>query len=152
MNMLSKLLKNKYLHLAIRILIALVFIIASIEKIADPFDFANDIKNYDILSNFLINITAIILPWVELFVGLMILLGIKIKANSILVIIMLLIFNIAVFSAWMRGLNIDCGCYGDVAHQTVGWQKLLENFLLIGLSFILYFFPNKSFSFENKEA
>ncbi len=148
--MFSKILSNKYLHIILRILLAMVFIITGISKIVIPIDFAKNISNYDMLPNFLVNIVAIVLPWIELISGLMLLLGIRIKANTILMIIMLLIFNIAICTAMVRGLDIDCGCYADITQQSVGFKKLLENFGLILIALLLYYFPNNHFNFESK--
>ena len=48
-----------------RILLGLIFIIASIDKIIDPAGFARDISNYHFVPFGFENIIAIILPWLE---------------------------------------------------------------------------------------
>ncbi len=147
----DKIIENKYLHLIARIIVGLVFIIFAVGKIATPLDFAKSISNYDILPFFLVNITAIVLPWIELIAGIFLIFGIKIKANSLLIGVMLLVFNLAIIIAWARGLNIDCGCSANVADQKVGWEKLLENFGLIALLILLFFKTNYNFSFDKND-
>jgi uncharacterized membrane protein YphA (DoxX/SURF4 family) len=92
------------------------------------------------------------LPWLELISGMMLIFGIKLKANSIITGGLLIIFIIAVFSAMMRGLNINCGCFSNKI-TIVGWNKILENTGLLLLAIALYFTQSRKFSFlENNEA
>ncbi|MGD8306003.1 MAG: MauE/DoxX family redox-associated membrane protein [Ignavibacteria bacterium] len=129
--------KNKYLLFVIRIIIAFVFILAGIEKISDPETFSVSIQNYKILPLILINITAIILPWIELITGILLLLGILVKENSYLISTMLVIFILAIGISLARGLNIDCGCFGTRLGAEIGLFKLGENVILLIMSIIL---------------
>ncbi|MDR0927853.1 MAG: DoxX family membrane protein [Ignavibacteria bacterium] len=140
---------NQYINLIIRIVVAGVFIFTGISKIIEPTLFAKDIANYDMLWSLLINLMAIILPWLELITGILFLFGIQPKPNAILIAAMLLLFNIAVGVAWARGLDIHCGCYAAVAEEAVGIGKLAENFaLLAGVAFVFFFNDNR-ISFSN---
>ncbi len=146
----NKILENKYVHLISRILIGLVFVIFGASKIDDTLGFAKDISNYDILPFFLVNATAIILPWIELVAGILLICGVKIRANALLITAMLIVFNLAIIIAMARGLNIDCGCYATIAEQKVGWRKLIENFGLIALLTMMFFKTNYSFTLEKE--
>jgi len=140
--------KNKYINLIIRIVVGFIFIITGISKIVEPAQFVREISNYDMMFRQLINLMAIILPWLEIVTGFLFVFGVRIKANIILLAAMLLMFNFAVAVAWARGLDINCGCYSNLAEQTVGFTKLAENFaLLIGLVFV-FLFPNNKLSLE----
>lgn len=103
---------QKKLILGIRIALGIVFVYASIDKILHPAAFAQDVYNYQILPDALINITALILPWFELFLGTCLIVGILtpgalLSANALLIVFMIaLIFNLS------RGLNVHCGCFG----------------------------------------
>ncbi len=143
----KKLLENQYLSLIARVLVSWIFIYAAIGKIADPQTFSKEISNYALFPMFLINISAIGLPWLELFTGILLLLGIRIKANSIITGGLLVVFIIAVLSAMFRGLNINCGCF---SHKIVyvGWTKVLENTGLLLCTVYLFFYPMKQLSIE----
>jgi uncharacterized membrane protein YphA (DoxX/SURF4 family) len=148
----KKLLNNDYLILASRLFLGFFFVLAAIGKIADPTTFAKEMGNYQIFPFFSLNIFALILPWLELISGMMLIFGIKLKANSIITGGLLIIFIIAVFSAMMRGLNINCGCFSNKI-TIVGWNKILENTGLLLLAIALYFTQSRKFSFlENNEA
>ncbi len=134
-------LKNSYISLIARVVVGLMFIIVGASKIGNTASFANEIGNYDMLPGFTLNFLALTLPWIEVFVGILLILGIKLKANSMLSSALLLAFTLAVAIAFARGLNIECGCYSSIAEQTVGWTKILQNTGLLLLSLYVYFHP-----------
>ena len=101
-----------YLIAITRLYLALVFILSGLDKINDLAQFAQSIENYRIFPTFIINLFAITIPWIELVAGGLLLLGIFIKENSIIISSMLLVFTLAVLSAVLRDLDIECGCRG----------------------------------------
>ncbi len=129
-----------YMDFLIRCIIGIVFLWACYSKILDPGNFSREIANYHAVPFGLENTIAIILPWVELFIGIGLIAGIYINANAFLSGFLLILFNLLVFQAMIRGFNIECGC-GLKEGQMVGYGKLFENFLLlIGSIFV---FRNK---------
>ena len=142
----NTILNNKYFLLAIRILLGVVFIYAAISKAGDPEGFARAIANYKLLPIFLINIFAIILPWIELCAGILLVFGVLVKENSLILSGLLMIFIIAILISLARGLNIDCGCFGTVGGTKVGIQKILENIGLLLSAIILIKFESNSFT------
>ena len=121
----------------IRFLLGFVFIVASYDKIIDPIQFSRDIANYHIVPFGLENSIAIILPWLELFLGLGLILGIFIDGSSIISGCLLILFNLLVIQAIMRGFNIECGC-GLKDGEMVGWSKVIENLVLVGASYLTF--------------
>lgn len=137
----KNILQNEYLGLIVRIIVGAMFVVVGLAKVADPVLFAKEITNYNLMPDFSINIFAIVLPWVELISGLLLIAGVRIRANAVIIGAMLIMFIIAVASAWARGLNINCGCFSHIAQETVGLKKILENTGLLILCIYLYFFP-----------
>ncbi|MEN6295698.1 MAG: MauE/DoxX family redox-associated membrane protein [Chloroherpetonaceae bacterium] len=144
----KKLLNNEYVLLICRIVVGLMFIVVGVGKIANPEEFAKEIANYQILPYLFVNITAIIIPWIELFAGILLLLGVQTKSSSIVIAVMTVVFTIAVIIAIAKGLNIECGCYSNIASQQVGLPKVLENIGLLILTFIIILSDNKKFSLK----
>lgn len=130
---------NKYLNQILRIILGLIFIFSGVEKISNPAEFAQSIENYRLLPIISINLIAIILPWLELISGMLLLFGIKSKENSIIITSMMIVFTSAVIIAIFRNLDIDCGCFGTLAAQKVGFRKVIENIVLISIGFIIFF-------------
>ena len=147
----TNILSHKYFLLTIRIIVGFVFIFAAISKVSEPEEFARAISNYKLLPIYLINILAIVLPWIELCAGILLVFGISVKENSAILSGLLLVFIIAIAISLARGLNIDCGCFGTTGGTKVGIQKLLENFGLLLLGLILIKFGSKSPSLSKQE-
>lgn len=94
-----------------RLILGGVFILASLDKIANPGDFASAIGNYHVLPFGLENLLALILPWLELLTGIFIIAGIMVDGAAIMIIIMNMIFIVAISQALARGISIECGCF-----------------------------------------
>lgn len=114
----------------IRLILAFLFILAAIEKLKNPFAFALTIDAYQIFPSFFINIATTLIPWFELFIGFGLLFNFKIKANLYLYFVLMIAFTILVVVAITKGLDIECGCFGESSSK-VGFSKILENLLII---------------------
>jgi len=127
--------------LAARLIMAGIFIYASIEKIAEPAKFANDVYNYQILPDVLINLTALVLPWLELLLGLCLLTGVWLPGAVLAVNGLLIAFLTALVFNLARGLDVNCGCFGAAGlgpSMSTGWYLLRDvGFLAIG-AFLFY--------------
>lgn len=121
-----------------RVILSFIFIYAGADKISDPAGFSQAIQNYKLFPSVIINFLAITVPWLELVCGLLLLVGINTRENSLIISSMLFLFTLAIGISMVRGLNFDCGCFGRPS--PIGWQRLLENFslLIIGIVLILY--------------
>jgi hypothetical protein len=130
------------------LILAGIFIYASLDKIAHPVAFAKDVYNYQILPDALINLTALVLPWLELFLGLCLLAGIwlpgaVLTANGLLIVFLAaLVFNLA------RGLDINCGCFStgsEAPAMSAGWYLLRDaGFLAVGIFLFYAVFFNRA--------
>lgn len=132
-----------------RLLIGGILIYASFNKIVDPGGFAKAIANYHIIPFGLENSMAIILPWLELAVGICLILGLFIDGAAFLVIIMMVIFIVAITFAILSGYNIECGC-GLKPGELVGIQKIIEDLTYLILALIILKRPNRRFELYPK--
>lgn len=144
--MIKSILSNHYVVLALRLLLGLTFLFASIDKISNPSAFATAIANYRLTSGALTLIAATVLPWIELLCGLAILAGTYLRGATLLLCVMLSAFTLAVITGLIRGLDISCGCFTlDPDVNRIGWQKVFENMGLILASIILFFSQTNKF-------
>lgn len=140
-----------YLIAITRIYLALVFILSGLDKINNLSAFATSIENYDVLPIQIINLIAIVIPWIEVITGGLLLLGFYIKENSIIIGTLLAVFSLAVLSAVLRNLDIDCGCQGTFDGQKVGIVKIIENVSLIIVSILSIKFPKQVLTFVRQQ-
>lgn len=140
----KSILANKYLILFSRLILGFIFVYAAVEKISDPDGFAVSISNYRMLPIPLVNIFAIALPWLELITGILLIYGICTKENSFIIGSLMLVFTVMVLIAVLRGLDIECGCFGTGDARKVGLIKIIENLILLIVSFNLFKVSKKS--------
>tara|TARA_Y100001970_G_scaffold28452_1_gene34849 strand:- start:1264 stop:1746 length:483 start_codon:yes stop_codon:yes gene_type:complete len=142
---LTKILFNFCLFLCVYY-IGFTFIVASFDKIVDPYEFSKNISAYEITPYWINNFVALILPWIELICGILIFFGLiqffKYNSNFIdvpnnLIIIMLLWFIFILSIASIRGLDIDCGCGLD--EKTTPYDRLIEDIYLFIVTIIIKF-------------
>jgi len=139
-----------YVYHTCRIILALVFIIASIEKIQRPWDFGRAIFVYDMMNGWMayfISPMAIIMPMLELVTGVLLLANRLVRPSALLILAMNIVFVIAILSAMMRGMDIDCGCGLDVGVLAIiaGTQadagSLVRDFVIIAMNLVVLFSP-----------
>jgi len=129
---------HPYLLLLVRCFLGVVFIVAAIDKIALPEAFAISIEAYKLLPIQAINVVALIVPWVELVCGLFLIADVMKRASAALLSALLIVFIVALISALLRELKIDCGCFGPSHATPVGWGKVMEDVGLLILAVYLY--------------
>lgn len=117
-----------------QVALGLLFLVASLAKIGDAGAFALQIHHYRLLPFGLENLVAVTLPWIELLAALAILLRLSPRAGSVVVAWLMGLFVVVVAAAVVRGLDIECGCFGTADAGRVGVAKLLENLGLLALA------------------
>lgn len=124
-------LTHPWLTVRVQIALGAIFVAAALPKITDPPSFAHMIYNYRILPSALINITAIVMPWVELLCGLALILGIWTKPARSLVAAMLVVFMIAITINLARGNAIDCGCFDTSAANKTHEERIRDMWIVL---------------------
>ncbi len=113
---------------------------ASLDKIQDPAQFSRDIANYHVMPFGLENLSAIVVPWLELLIGIGLIIGVMVDGAALISFSLMLLFIVLISQAILRGFNIECGC-GLKEGQLVGWEKILENIVFLGASYLVLIRP-----------
>jgi uncharacterized membrane protein YphA (DoxX/SURF4 family) len=109
-----------WLATAARLLVGGVFVVAGLLKLPDPAAAVRAVRAYRLLPESVVAPVAFGLPVVEIAVGLALLAGVFVRTAAISSAVLLVVFLAAVGSAWARGLQIDCGCFGSVGQVAAG--------------------------------
>ena len=109
-----------------QIALGVFFVAAALPKIADPPSFAHMVYNYRIVPGALINLMALTMPWIELFSGLALILGIWTGTARTLVAAMLVMFIVAISINLARHNVIDCGCFDVTAAGKTPEERLAD--------------------------
>jgi uncharacterized membrane protein YphA (DoxX/SURF4 family) len=77
------------------------------------FIFAFGIDSYQMLPSWAVQWLALVLPWLELALGLLLIAGIALRWVASITTALLVVFMIALARAAILGLAINCGCFGQ---------------------------------------
>lgn len=115
--------------LVLRLFLAGLFLFAAWDKILHPEAFSTTVDRYHLLPRVLVNLFALWLPWVEMVVGVTMLLGIWARASAGLMSAMMLMFLVAIFQAVLRGIDTHCGCFtqGGEAKDPVSFLTVFRD-------------------------
>lgn len=128
----------QWLFLLCRLLLGLVFVYASYDKILHPQAFALAVFNYQIVPEPTINLIALILPWLELLLGLCLLFAVWLPGATVLGAGLLIVFLGALIYNQSRGLNMHCGCFStEVQEGPAGLGTVLRDLVFLAVSLYL---------------
>jgi len=109
-----------WLATAARLLLGVVLVVAGALKLPDPAAAERAVRAYRLLPEGLVGPMAFGLPVLEIAVGLALLTGVVVRTAAIAAAVLLTGFIAAIVSAWSRGLQIDCGCFGGGGEVAAG--------------------------------
>ncbi|MQA08666.1 MAG: DoxX family membrane protein [Pseudonocardiaceae bacterium] len=95
-----------------RLGLAAVWLISGGVKVADLNQTYVAVSAYELLPAGAVSVVASAMPFLELALGALLLAGLGTRLVAALSIVVLLAFIGALLQAWVRGLSIDCGCFG----------------------------------------
>lgn len=121
-----------------RIVISAVLIVSAVGKIYGIVDFGRVVYSYNLLPDNLIIPVTYLVPYLELSIGLMILLNLQPQWAYAAGIVMLTIFTVVSFIRYINGDISDCGCFGSIIKRQNDWKLFLENSVLVVLIIYLW--------------
>jgi uncharacterized membrane protein YphA (DoxX/SURF4 family) len=143
-----------------RLIVGGVLLVAGGLKVTKPTESANATAAYKILPTEMAHIVGYALPWLEVAIGLLLILGIMVRQAAIVAGLIMVVFIGAIASVWARGLLIDCGCFGGggvidpslaaQVHRTY-FIEIMRDLGLALCALYLYFFPYGKFGIEKAE-
>jgi uncharacterized membrane protein YphA (DoxX/SURF4 family) len=118
----------------VRWFLGAAFLYMGLRKALAPFEFLELVRQYDVVTNpFLLNLIASLLPWFEVFCGLLLIMGVAVRGSALVLIAMLVPFTWLVVRRALAlsaqglpfcAIKFDCGCGGG---EVFICHKLIEN-------------------------
>lgn len=135
---LQKMIRNKYILIAFRLVVGGMFIWAGVTKIIDPLGFAQNIANYRVFPDGISFFLALVVPWIEVICGVFLILGLFRSASALLLSAFLVVFLVLIAATLIRGIDIDCGCFGSLSGK-VDYKLILTDSILLFFCLNIYF-------------
>ena len=133
------------LPLIFRVILGIMFIYASYDKILDPAGFSKNIHNFHITPTAVENLAALIIPWLELIIGVFLIFGLFLEGTTSIVMVLLIFFIGILSQAVFRGIDVHCGCFkleadaGTTNFRLELIKRICEDIIYLGMAFIVKF-------------
>ncbi|MEV8371965.1 MauE/DoxX family redox-associated membrane protein [Kribbella sp. NPDC056861] len=142
-----------WVSLVARLVLGGVMLVAGALKVTDPEAATQAVRAYELLPQGFDGIVGLLLPFLEIAIGLLLIVGYGVRPAAVAAGVFMLLFIAAVSSAWARGLAIDCGCFGGGGQVAPGQTKYLQEILrdagLLALAVWLFVQPFSKFALES---
>jgi uncharacterized membrane protein YphA (DoxX/SURF4 family) len=138
-----------------RLILGGVLLVAGALKVTDPYGSATSVRAYQMLPIDLANFLGFVLPFAEVAIGIFLIVGIWVRLAAVAGAALMIMFIIAIGQAWVRGISLDCGCFGKggllETDKLPVWNYTLEiarDIVLAVVGGYLYRFPQGKLGFD----
>jgi protein-disulfide isomerase/uncharacterized membrane protein YphA (DoxX/SURF4 family) len=139
-----------WLGTVIRLGLGAIWLWAGIDKVGDPRQFAQAVRAYDVLPEWLVKAVGYGLPVLEICIGVLLVVGVLTRIAAVVSAALYVVFLVGIIQVAARGLKIDCGCFGgggisDTTHYTL---EILRDVGLLILAVYLVLWPMTRISID----
>jgi uncharacterized membrane protein YphA (DoxX/SURF4 family) len=106
-----------------RLVVGGVLVAAGLMKLPDPAGSVRAVRAYDLLPESVVPTIGHGLPIFEVCVGVLLIVGLGTRIVAVLAGLLMVAFIIGISAAWLRGLQIDCGCFGGGGYAADATRK-----------------------------
>jgi uncharacterized membrane protein YphA (DoxX/SURF4 family) len=142
-----------WISLAVRLGAAAIMIWAGVAKLMDPPSAVRATRAFRILPEALVPFVGHALPYLELTVGFLLLIGLFVRWVAVVYLLMMAAFIAGTAWAWIRGYQIDCGCFGGGGDLAAGVKAnyvahMIQRVEFVALGVWLLVLPQSALSFD----
>ena len=137
-----------------RLTLGVTLVWAGAIKVTSPALSAQAVRAFQILPWDLAGYVGYAQPVAEILVGLLLVTGLMTRAAAVVGGLLMVAFIIGIISVWVRGLSIDCGCFGGggtiAASQTQYLKDVLRDAGLVLCAAWLVVRPRTAYSLDHR--
>lgn len=127
----------RMLGILARMALGIVFLVAAWDKIVDPMAFAKIIRNYQILPEVAVAGVALVLPWIEVVVGMCLITGFVARGAALSACLMMAVFLSAMAWAQHKGIATQCGCFTTKADDSISTVTFIRDGSIMALALLV---------------
>lgn len=136
----------------VRVALGCVLLYSGYEKFIDLPASVRATRAFQLLPESVVPIVGNGLPMFELILGVLLIAGLLTRPAAALTLMLMLVFEVGIASAWARGLSIDCGCFGGGGNidpsATTYVVEILRDLGFILLAGFIVLWPTSRFSLD----
>ena len=146
------LLSQPWITFLFRLILGGVLLAAGALKVGHLQKSAMAVRAYEVLPISIANLIGYSLPWIEIAIAIFLILGVFVKQSALAGGALMFVFILGISQAAIRGLSIDCGCFGGGGQVAAGKTKYLVEIFrdigLLGSALMLAKFPRGKFGLD----
>jgi uncharacterized membrane protein YphA (DoxX/SURF4 family) len=140
--------------LVLRLVLGALLIFSGIFKVIDPENFHATVARYDILPETIVPYAVLLIPYLEVILGLFLAFGYKVQASSFISIVLFIAYIVLISVSLARGNTFDCGCFelnrfGLNIDETIGIKVIIRDIMILAAFIVLFKADRHLFSIEN---
>ena len=143
---------HRWTGLLARLIVGGVWVYAGLLKLPHPESSVSAVRAYQLLPAGAAEVVGHVLPMLEIVIGLCLICGLLTRANGVVSALLQVAFVIGIASVWSRGIEIDCGCFGDGGPDPNAFSKypweITRDLGLMALSLYLVIKPRTAFALD----
>jgi len=118
----------------LRLVCGLILIYASQDKLGNADKFTGILEEYHILPHTLLPLAAVVVPWLEFFTGVCLVLGYKWRGAALLFCTLMSVYALSLGWNLAHGVEMNCGCFSMESTEKTTWWSVLRDlgFFLMG--------------------
>ena len=134
----------------VRVALGAVLVVTGALKVGHAPALAASIAGYRLLPAQVIPILATLLPFIEIFVGVYLLLGLFTRVAAYVAGAQFVLYGAAIASAVVRGIPANCGCFGPNDTATADWPHVAFDLALASVAFAIARFAPGSLALDRR--
>jgi uncharacterized membrane protein YphA (DoxX/SURF4 family) len=147
--------RRGWVTLAARLALAAIWAWAGLAKISDADAARRAVRAYELFPEVMVEPVAWGLPFVEIGLAVLLLLGLAARPAAWISAVLFLAFIVMIGSAWARGLSIDCGCFGgggakDAVNAGDYALEMIRDLVFVGLALLVALGPTSPLALDTK--
>ena len=139
-----------WLVLVLRLVIGGIFIVAGASKVGNAAQFAAQIAGFRLLPEALVAPLAVMLPYWEMLLGALVVLGLFTRVAAGIAVVLLVLFDAAIASAVVRGMTVSCGCFGPNDATVTTWAEVARDAIFVVLALIIALRPPGALALDRR--
>ena len=139
-----------WLVLVLRIAIGGIFVVAGASKVGQAAAFAAQIAGFRLLPEPLIAPLAVMLPYWEIVLGGLLILGLFTRIAAWVGVVLFATFDLAIASAVVRGMTVSCGCFGPNDATVTTWAEVARDAVFVALALIVAVRPPGALALDRR--
>ena len=136
--------------LIVRVAIGAIFLAAGALKAGHAAQFAVEIAAFRLLPPSVIGPMALGLPLLEMLLGACLVLGVFTRASAWIAFAMFAAFDLAIASAVVRGMSVNCGCFGPNDASVTSWSEVARDAIFVVLALLVALRPPGALALDHR--